>query len=146
VVLAQAIGPEGRVAGVDLVQCDIGASNVSTIAGDIRDARVRDEVTALLAGPADLVTCDIAPKLTGIADHDQARSQDLLAIALGFARSILKPGGAMVAKLFMGAGFEDALSIFREGFAQVDLTRTKATRPGSSELYVIARGHRRPVA
>lgn len=141
-VLARAAGPSGNVVGVDLVQCSIGASNVSTIAGDIHDARVRDEVTARLGGPADLVTCDIAPKLSGIVDRDQARSAELLAAALGFARGVLRPGGTMVAKLFMGAGFEDSLALFREAFARVDLTRTKATRPGSSELYLIARGYK----
>jgi 23S rRNA (uridine2552-2'-O)-methyltransferase len=145
-VLARSAGPDGRVVGVDLAQCAIAANNVSIIAGDIHDVRVRAEVTARLGGPADLVTCDIAPKLSGIADHDQARSQELLEAGLSFARTILKPGGAMVAKLFMGAGFENALAPFREAFAQIDLTRTKATRPGSSELYLIARGNRAPLS
>ncbi|HEX4210430.1 MAG TPA: SAM-dependent methyltransferase, partial [Candidatus Binataceae bacterium] len=106
------------------------------------DANVRSQVTAQLGGHADLVTCDMAPKLSGIVDRDQARSQELLGTALRFARSALKTDGAMVAKLFMGAGFDELIAPFREAFAQVDLTRTKATRPGSSELYLIARGHR----
>jgi 23S rRNA (uridine2552-2'-O)-methyltransferase len=145
-VLAQAAGPEGLVVGVDLVQCTSGASNVRTIAGDIQDVRVREEVTVRLGGPADLVTCDVAPKLSGIADRDQARSHELLRMALEFACAVLKPGGSMVAKLFMGSGFEESLALFREAFAHADLTRTKATRPGSSELYVIARDYRVPPA
>jgi 23S rRNA U2552 (ribose-2'-O)-methylase RlmE/FtsJ len=44
----------------------------------------------------------------------------------------------------MGPDFEESIAPFREAFAKVDLTRTKATRPGSSELYLIARGHRAP--
>lgn len=145
-VLASAAGPEGRVAGVDLVHSASGASNVSVITGDIRDARVRDQVMACLGGPADLVTCDVAPKLSGIVDRDQALSQELLRIALEFAGALLRPGGAMVAKLFMGSEFEDSLGRFREAFADAGLTRTKATRPGSSELYVIARDYRGPAA
>jgi 23S rRNA (uridine2552-2'-O)-methyltransferase len=105
---------------------------------------VRSQVTTQLGGPAHLVTCDMAPKLSGIVNQDQARSLELLMTALAFARTALKPGGAIVAKLFMGPDFEESVAPFREAFAKVDLTRTKATRPGSSELYLIARGHRAP--
>jgi 23S rRNA (uridine2552-2'-O)-methyltransferase len=140
-VLAEAVGPEGHVAGVDLVRCGLALNNVIILAGDIQDVRIRDQVTILLGGLADLVTCDVSPKLSGITDRDQARAQELLTAALGFARHTLRPGGAMIAKLFMGTAFEDSLAMFRESFAQVDLTRTKATRPGSSELYLIGRDH-----
>ncbi|HUN58046.1 MAG TPA: RlmE family RNA methyltransferase [Candidatus Binataceae bacterium] len=143
-VLALATGPEGRVVGVDLVNCVLDAPNVSTITGDIRDATVCAQVTNQLGGPANLVTCDMSPKLSGIADRDQARAHELLQSALAFARTVLKSGEAMVAKLFMGPDFEASVAPFREAFARVDLTRTKATRPGSSELYLIARGHRPP--
>jgi 23S rRNA (uridine2552-2'-O)-methyltransferase len=141
-ILAQASGPDGRVVGLDLIDCAIAASTVSTIAGDIRDANSRSRVTMQLGGPADLVTCDMAPKLSGIVDRDHARSHELLTSALAFARTVLKPGGAIVAKLFMGPDFEESVAPFRKAFAQVDIARTKATRPGSSELYLIARGHR----
>jgi 23S rRNA (uridine2552-2'-O)-methyltransferase len=143
-VLGQSAGPDGRVVGVDLVNCAIVAPGVSTVAGDIQDSKVRAQITMQLGGLADLVTCDMAPKLSGIVDRDQARSHELLMAALTLARIALKPDGAMVAKLFMGAGFQELVAPYREAFAQVDLTRTKATRPGSSELYLIARGHRAP--
>ena len=45
----------------------------------------------------------------------------------------------MVAKLFMGREFEEARALFARKFATVEVVRTKATRPGSTELYVIAR-------
>jgi len=46
----------------------------------------------------------------------------------------------MVAKLFMSGAFKAILARFEKHFAKVDVTKVKATRPGSSELYVIARG------
>jgi 23S rRNA (uridine2552-2'-O)-methyltransferase len=141
-VLARAAGPDGRVVGVDLVTCAIAASNVTMITGDVRDAGVRLKALTQLGGPADLVTSDMAPKLSGIVDSDQARSHELLLAALAFARTVLKPGAALAAKLFMGRDFEESVAPFREAFVHVDLTRTKATRPGSSELYLIARGYR----
>jgi 23S rRNA (uridine2552-2'-O)-methyltransferase len=95
-----------------------------------------------LGGRADLVTSDLAPKLTGIATRDEARSRELIDSALRFAITILKPGAAMVTKLFMGAEFKRIVDSFKRHFASVEVTRTKASRPGSSELYIVAREFR----
>ncbi len=139
-ILAHAVGPGGRVVGIDLDQCRAVAANVVTIAGDIRDAAVRGEVAEHLGGAADLITSDLSPKLTGIAERDQARSAELLATALEFADDVLRPGGVLVAKLFMGAEFGEIKAAFARAFDKVEIAHTKASRPGSSELYLIARG------
>ena len=49
----------------------------------------------------------------------------------------------MVAKLFMGAQFKDIVDSFKAHFGSVEVRRTKASRPGSSELYIVARDFRR---
>jgi 23S rRNA (uridine2552-2'-O)-methyltransferase len=142
-ILARAVGSNGRVVGIDLDECRAPASNVVTIAGDIRDAAIRAEVAARLGGAADLITSDLSPKLTGIADRDQARSAELLTIALDLARGgVLKPNGAMIAKLFMGGEFVEIKRAFEHAFDKVEIAHTKASRPGSSELYLVARGLR----
>jgi 23S rRNA (uridine2552-2'-O)-methyltransferase len=139
-ILARAVGANGLVVGIDLAQCRALAPNVVTIAGDIRDAIVRTEVAARLGGSADLITSDLSPKLTGIADRDQAQSAELLSIALEFAHGVLKPDGALIVKLFMSSEFPQTKANFARAFAKVEVTHTKASRPGSSELYLIARG------
>jgi 23S rRNA (uridine2552-2'-O)-methyltransferase len=48
----------------------------------------------------------------------------------------------MVAKLFMGAEFKQVVDSFKCHFVNVEVTRTKASRPGSSELYIVARDFR----
>lgn len=142
-ILARAVGSSGRVVGIDLDECPALAVNVITIAGDFRETAIRTEVIARLGGAADLVTSDLSPKLTGIADRDQARSADLITIALDFAcGGALKPNGAMVAKLFMGGEFVGIRRAFEGVFDKVEVAHTKASRPGSSELYLIARGLR----
>src|SRR5258708_919346 len=141
-ILARAVGSNGRVVGIDLAECRAIAPNVMTIAGDIRDAAMRIEVAARLGGGADLITSDLSPKLSGIADRDQARSTELLTIVLEFAGAVLKPGGAMIAKVFMGGEFVGIKSAFERAFDKVEITHTKASRPGSSELYLVARGFR----
>ena len=140
VILARAVGPAGRVVGVDLARCANPPPPAVTIVGDITDGETLERVIAALGGPADLVTSDLAPKLSGITVRDQAQSERLLAAARNFARRALKPGGALVAKLFMGGDFKQILEDFERDFEHVEVTRPAATRPGSSELYVVARG------
>jgi 23S rRNA (uridine2552-2'-O)-methyltransferase len=141
-ILARAAGAGGRVVGVDLARCANPPAGVVTIVGDILEQATVDRVVAELGGPADVVTCDLAPKLTGIAARDEARAADLMEAALAFARRALRPGGAMVAKVFMGAEFKRIVAEFERHFDRVEVTRTAATRPGSSELYIVASGFR----
>lgn len=141
-MLAAAVGPQGRVAGIDLAPCFASAANVVTMVGDILDPAGIDAVAAALDAPADLVTSDLAPKLSGVAERDQARMLELALAALQCARALLRPGGAMVVKLFMGGDFDAAVAAFARDFAQVERTRTRASRPGSAELYLVARGFR----
>jgi len=83
----------------------------------------------------------ISPASTRVS-RDQARSAELLTIALEFAGVVLKPGGAMIAKVFMGGEFEQIKRSYQRAFEKVEVTHTKASRPGSSELYLVARGFR----
>jgi 23S rRNA (uridine2552-2'-O)-methyltransferase len=139
-ILTRTVGSSGRVVGVDLAVCPMSATNVITVAGDVADPEVALRVAEAVGRAADLVTSDLAPKLSGIAEHDQAKSRELLKAALDLARALLKPGGAMIAKVFMGPGFEEMRAIFARDFARVDVVRTRASRPGSSELYLVVRG------
>ncbi|HUO06364.1 MAG TPA: RlmE family RNA methyltransferase [Candidatus Binataceae bacterium] len=141
-ILAQAVGPTGRVVGIDLASCKNFGPVTISIAGDILDPEVLKRACDALGGRADLVTSDLSPKLSGIADRDQARSRELLNAAIGVAQRALRPDGAMVAKLFMGGEFKEAVNAFEHQFKHVEVVRTRASRPGSSELYVIARGMR----
>jgi 23S rRNA (uridine2552-2'-O)-methyltransferase len=142
-ILVAAAGTGGHVVGVDLAQVKNPPAGAIAIVGDILDAAVTARVQKELGGRADLVTSDLAPKLTGIAARDEARSRELIDSALSFAVTILRPGAAMVTKLFMGAEFKDVVDSFKRHFGKVEVTRTKASRPGSSELYIIAREFRR---
>src|SRR5208282_5295971 len=102
-ILVAAAGASGRVVGVDLAQVKNPPAGAITIVGDILDPAVAARAQGELGGRADLVTSDLAPKLSGVAARDEARSRELVDCALGCASMVRKPGGAMVAKLLMGA-------------------------------------------
>jgi 23S rRNA (uridine2552-2'-O)-methyltransferase len=141
-MLARAVGPQGRIVGVDLKPCRPAAAQVATLAADLGDPELPARILAVLGGPADLVTSDAAPRLSGIRTRDQAQAAELATSVLRLVRKLLKPGGAAVVKVFMGEGLDQCVAGFRTEFARVELGRTRATRPGSSELFVVAVGFR----
>src|ERR1700734_1698845 len=87
-ILVAAAGAGGRVVGVDLAQVKNAPAGAIAIVGDILDAAVTARVQNELGGRADLVTSDLAPKLTGIAARDEVRSRELIDSALSFAATI----------------------------------------------------------
>jgi len=85
----------------------------------------------------------MAPNITGIDTADQASSVYLCELALEFAKSHLKAQGVFVAKVFQGEGFDAYLKQVREVFASVAIRKPKASRPRSSEVYLVAKNFRR---
>ncbi|MGH7947809.1 MAG: SAM-dependent methyltransferase [Candidatus Binataceae bacterium] len=138
-ILADAAGENGRVVGIDLVPCRNVPAGLATIIADVSEPEAADAALRKLGGAADLITSDLSPKLSGVKARDEARSRELALAALEFATRALRPGGAMVVKLFMSAEFPDTVESFRARFADVRVMRTAASRPGSSELYLVAR-------
>jgi len=90
-----------------------------------------------LDGPFDLVISDMAPKTSGQRHADQYRSYELVMRALELTKTVLKPGGTFVAKIFQGAEFEEARDAVREVFGKVRVMRPKATRDESYELFLV---------
>ena len=85
--------------------------------GDFREQAALDALLAELGGRrVDLVMSDMAPNMSGVDVVDQARAADLEALALDFARQVLRPGGVLVMKVFQGAGFQQLLAEARRAF------------------------------
>jgi len=85
------------------------------------------------------VVCDAAPHLSGAKSYDQARIMALNEDALMFAATLLKQGGNLVMKSFQGEDFNDLLELVKERFYSVRVIRSKATRRGSTECYIVAK-------
>jgi 23S rRNA (uridine2552-2'-O)-methyltransferase len=140
-ILAQA-APAGRIVGVDLVPCRAPAPAVEVIVGDACEQSIQQRVIEVLGGPPELVTSDMAPKLSGIRLRDEARSLELLQTAAGFAATILRPHGTLIAKVFMSPDLNEAVGAMRSDWRSLELLHTHASRPGSRELYLLARGYK----
>ena len=142
-VAAERIGSSGRAVGLDLVAIQpLGLPQVQTLAGDVRDPQTLSAVVAALGNRADVVLCDIAPKLSGVHAADESRRAELLRALVGALPDLLAPGGGLLLKLFMDDAFQATLTGLRATFEQVRATRPEATRRGSAELYIVAHRYR----
>ncbi|WP_019178455.1 RlmE family RNA methyltransferase [Methanomassiliicoccus luminyensis] len=140
-VAKEKVGEQGKVVGVDL-QAIEPLPGIRTIKGDITEKETVEELKSLLEGKADTVISDMAPNISGSYSMDHARSVDLCAHALDFARQVLKPGGSLVMKIFEGDMMNEFLAEVRKSFSSVRLHSPKASRSSSSEIYIIAKGFR----
>jgi 23S rRNA (uridine2552-2'-O)-methyltransferase len=144
-VALEAVGTRGRVVGVDVVPVEpLPAANVRLLSGDVREPATWQAVLEQLGRPADVVLSDLAPKLTGIRDRDDARAGELVAAVVEMLPGILRPGGHLLMKLFTGAVFETGAVQLRHHFEEFRTTRPEATRKASGEVYAVGREYRGP--
>jgi 23S rRNA (uridine2552-2'-O)-methyltransferase len=92
-----------------------------------------------MLGTVNVVLSDAAPRLSGQKSYDQARAIALGEEALAFACRVLKPGGNFLVKTFQGEDFNRFLADIRDHFLSVRTYRSRTTRKGSSEIYIIAK-------
>lgn len=139
--VASRIGNTGQLVAVDLINMD-PVQNVHFVLGDFTVPAVQSEIRTLLGGAADLVLSDMAPNITGIRDIDQIRFVELLDSALEFASSVLKPGGSMLMKVFEGSEVKRFRDRCAQAFQKTEVRKPSASRSGSKEYYLLARGLR----
>jgi 23S rRNA (uridine2552-2'-O)-methyltransferase len=139
---ARKLAGNGKVFALDLLPMD-AIPGVTFLKGDFREQAVLDQLLDALGGArVDLVLSDMAPNISGVDVVDQARAADLESLALDFALRVLGPRGALVMKVFQGAGFQEVLGEARRRFVTVRMRKPKASRARSSETYLVARGTR----
>lgn len=139
-VASAEVGDRGRVIASDILPMD-SLANVEFIQGDFTEDTVLDELLYLIGeGGADLVISDMAPNMSGMKAVDQPRAMYLVELALDMASRVLKPGGAFVAKVFQGEGFDALLADLKRRFGAVAVRKPGASRSRSSEVYLVAKG------
>ncbi len=136
----QRLGDGGRVVALDILEMP-PLAGVEFLHGDFRQPEALSRLEAALNGQAvDLVLSDMAPNISGVGAVDQPRAMALAELARDFAQDRLKPGGAFLSKLFMGAGFDEYVRDLRRRYEKVTVRKPKASRSRSSEVYALAQG------
>ncbi len=142
-VAQEKVGPRGVVVGVDLNEVepvgvqDPGANAPVILRGDIREPEIQEQIR-LLSGPGvDVLLSDMSPKLSGIRFRDAAFSAELVEIAFETAKSLLRPGGSFVAKIFPGQESEELVKKIRPAFERFSRENLDASRKSSTEMYFV---------
>jgi 23S rRNA (uridine2552-2'-O)-methyltransferase len=140
-IAARRVGAPGRVAGIDLLPTE-PIEGATLLTGDFRNPETADRIREQLGGAADLVLSDMAAPATGHAATDHLRIVALAEDAFAFAETILKPGGAFVAKVFQGGAEGQLLAALKRAFTEVRHAKPAASRAESAETYVVTKGFR----
>ena len=138
--VAVELSGDGRVVAVDIDPMR-PIKGVTFIQGDMLQKETIDKIEAATDGKVDTVISDMAPNISGHYSYDHARSIELAEMALLTAERLLRSGGNFVVKVFQGDMFPDYLKRVKKEFRSVKVHSPKASRPSSSEVYVVCRGY-----
>ena len=130
----------GSIIALDILPMQ-PVEGVVFLLGDFREAEVLLKLEhEMQMRQADVIVSDIAPNLSGIHSADTARIAHLIELAVDFSKNHLKPEGALVAKVFHGAGYDDLVKLFKATFKVVKPFKPKASRDKSSETFLVGVG------
>lgn len=137
-VALDGVGPRGFVLGVDVKEIEpFEKKNVKTVVADITDSGTVDVVCGLLPRLADVVVSDVSPNVSGVWEVDHARQIDLARRSLVIAGRVLRRGGGFFVKVFQGDLLDEFVDELRGLFDFVRFVKPRASRRGSSELFLL---------
>jgi 23S rRNA (uridine2552-2'-O)-methyltransferase len=138
-VAVKLVGNQGKVMGVDL-------SYVEEIPGaylvreNIEDEHLVDEVMTYFGRKVNAVVCDLSPKVSGNWSVDHAKQISLNYDCTKIMDKVLANKGNAVFKIFDGEYTLEFRDYIKKKFARINLTKPKASRTQSSELYCVCLG------
>ena len=137
-VVSEMIGTSGKIAAVDLQEMD-HIENCFFLLKPIEELIESDfdEIKKYL--PFNLVLSDMAPNISGIKDRDNALMIELVDKILSAVDNFLMLQGSVVIKVFQGETLDYTRHALKERFNKVKISKPKASRPNSKEIYIIGK-------
>lgn len=128
-----------HVVGIDILPVETVAGS-QIIEMDFMDEDAPAELKKMLGRSPDVVLSDLAANTTGHKNTDHMKTVALVEAAAEFAMDVLKPGGHFVTKVFQGGTEGRLLKELKNRFEYVRHAKPKASRKGSPEIYLVAKG------
>ncbi len=138
-VAVKLVGNQGKVMGVDL-------SYVEEIPGaylvreNIEDEHLVDEVMSYFGRKVNAIVCDLSPNVSGNWSVDHAKQISLNYDCTKIMDKVLVHKGNAVFKIFDGEYTLEFRDYIKKKFTRINLTKPKASRTQSSELYCVCLG------
>ncbi|MBA4417323.1 MAG: RlmE family RNA methyltransferase [Syntrophus sp. (in: bacteria)] len=142
-VISDIVGDQGAVIGIDILPVpQLPQKNIIAIMADIRDTDIKTLLEGISIDRLDVITCDIAPNLSGIREADDKNIAELYHAVQEVVKKALKPGGNFLIKSFFSDNFKDIDSQLKTLFRKVTVFKPAASRTVSSEIYFVCHGKR----
>ncbi len=138
-VAAQNVGNQGKVMGID-------TSFVEEISGayilkvNIDDDSTVEDIFSFFGKKINAVISDLSPQVTGNWSVDHSAQISLNYTAAKIMEQVLQTKGNALFKVFDGEYSNEFYQYMKKKFFKVKLTKPKASRKPSSELYCICLG------
>ena len=133
-------GNQGKVLGIDLSFVE-EIPGVEIIRGDIDDDDIDKQIMSYFKRKVDSVICDLSPNVSGNWSVDHATQISLNYTAVKLMEKILVDKGNALFKVFDGEYSAEFYEFVKKKFIKTKLTKPKASRKPSSELYCICMGY-----
>jgi 23S rRNA (uridine2552-2'-O)-methyltransferase len=138
-VASKLVGNKGKVMGVDTSYVE-EIPRAHVIRGDIENEDVTDDILTYFERKINSVICDLSPQVTGNWSVDHAKQISLNYSAAKIMEQVLDKKGNAVFKVFDGEYTNEFYQYLKKKFTKVKMTKPKASRKPSSELYCICLG------
>ena len=132
-------GNQGKVLGIDLSFVE-EIPGVEIIRGDIEDPDILEQIQSFFNRKVDSVICDLSPNVSGNWSVDHAAQISLNYTAEKLMEKTLSNKGNALFKVFDGEYSSEFYEFIKKKFIKTKLTKPKASRKPSSELYCICMG------
>ena len=131
-------GNQGKILGIDTSFVE-DIPNVKIIQRDIDELSIVDEIMEYFGKKADSVICDLSPHVSGNWSVDHATQISSNYCGKDYGKSFREKGNALF-KVFDGEYSSEFYDFIKKKFIKTKLTKPKASRKPSSELYCICMG------
>ena len=129
----------GFTLAIDILDMD-SIKKAVILKADLQEEESVELIKKLSVDKFDIVLSDMAASTTGHKSTDHIRTQALAELAALYAVDFLKKGGTFCAKVFQGGTHGDLLLDLKKNFKTIKHYKPDASRKGSPETYVIAKG------
>jgi 23S rRNA (uridine2552-2'-O)-methyltransferase len=139
-VAVKLAGNKGKVMGIDTLYVE-DITGAYIIQGDIENESIVDEILSYFERKVNAVICDISPQVIGKWSVDHAKQISLNYSCAKIMEKVLVHKGNAVFKVFDGEYSNEFRDYLKEKFVKIKLTKPKASRKPSSELYYVCLGY-----
>ena len=138
-VAAQIVGNQGKVMGIDTSFVE-EISGAYILKANIDDDSTVEDIFSFFGKKINAVISDLSPQVTGNWSVDHSAQISLNYTAAKIMEQVLQTKGNALFKVFDGEYSNEFYQYMKKKFFKVNLTKPKASRKPSSELYCICLG------